>query len=157
MIAVIYTSLGGNTEDAAEMIAEEIRKEGVACRVYPAGDFPVSVESFDMVVFGSYTWGDGDLPLVMRRELQRILKVEVQNIKKAAVFGTGDTAFPLFCRASDELLYHLTKHGVPVIGDALKIEQSPYSLGQPKKVKRWVKQILNGGINDEYEQTYTKD
>lgn len=149
MIAVIYTSLGGNTQDAAEMIAEEIRKVGVACRVYPAGDFPFTTDIFDMVIFGSYTWADGEVPVAMRRELKRILKVEVQNVKKAAVFGTGDTAFPLFCRATDELIYHLTKHGVPVIGDALKIEQSPHSLGQPGRVKRWVKQILNGGIDNE--------
>lgn len=149
MIAVIYTSLGGNTQDAAEMIAEAIRKEGVACRVYPAGGVPFSADLFEMVIFGSYTWGDGELPVSMRRELKRILKLENQNVKKAAVFGTGDTAFPLFCRAVDEMLYHLTKYGVPIVGEGLKIEQSPYSLNQPETVKRWVKQIMNGGKDNE--------
>lgn len=143
MIAIVYTSISGNTEDTANMIAREFQLLGVACRVFTVGDTP-DLSIYDVVLFGSYTWGDGSLPVTMRKFLRQIIKIDIQILRSASVFGTGDTIFPKYCRAVDEIAYHLKNSTVPICADPLKIEQSPRSLGQERKITAWVYEIYGG-------------
>jgi flavodoxin len=95
---------------------------------------------YDIVYFGSYTWGDGQLPDDMRDRLRTVLKERTHAIPQAAVFGTGDKMFVKYCRAVDAMAYHLSKFGVPLAGELLKIEQSPRN--RPHLVKEWTRRTI---------------
>lgn len=146
--AIVYASLSNNTQDLAYMIAEEIKQHGGEVDLFYTGLFPVDYRMYDIVLFGSYTWGDGELPLSMRRELQHILFGN-KGMKPlvAAVFGTGDTQYKFYCRAVDEMRYHLQKHNVIVVGEPLKIEQNCKGK-QIQRMKDWTKSVI-GAINNE--------
>lgn len=135
-IAVFYTSLSGNTREAAEIVASAAN-----ARIFDVQNEWPPID-FDFMFFGTYTWGDGQLPMAMRKFLRRILIEERRALPPAAVFGTGDSIFPRFCRAVDETIYHLKKHGVLVVGPGMKIEQSPYGLGQAEKLSAWAREVL---------------
>ena len=141
--AIVYTTLGGNTEDLAYLIAHEMNKQGVEVDLFNGiGRFGVDFRSYDIVLFGSYTWGDGELPLQMRKYLRQAL---IENKEKrplvAAVFGTGDTQYKFYCRAVDEMRYHLQKNNVIVLGEPLKLEQSCRG-SQLRKMQKWTNSII---------------
>lgn len=146
IVPVFYTSLSGNTEEAAHLVAEAVGGTPVdvagdpaaleaALSALAAGEAPVAF-------FGTYTWGDGELPEAMRRFLRRLLIDEADRYRPlppAAVFGTGDSIFPRFCRAVDAVRYHLERRGVRVVAEGMKLEQSPHGLGQAPKLVAWAR------------------
>lgn len=142
-IAIIYTSMSGNTEELAEVIADRIKDNKGTCTMFRAGALPLRLDEFDIVLFGSYTWGQGKTPRQMRNALRTILKENQMPINKAAVFGSGDETFPHFCRAVDEISYHLKKYDVDVWETTLKIEQSCRG-SQIKDVHKWIDDITGG-------------
>lgn len=149
-IFVLYTSLSGNTEETARIIAEETDAQAVDIVRDPQGLLSalqaLRSGTVKLLFLGTYTWGDGVLPVPFRKFLRRVLLEErddyVPHFPSVAVFGTGDTIFPRFCRAVDETVYHLQKHGVPVFTQTLKIEQSPYGLNQETRVRTFARQML---------------
>ncbi|MBE3594485.1 MAG: flavodoxin domain-containing protein [Candidatus Carbobacillus altaicus] len=156
-IFILYTSLSGNTEETAHIIADEV--EGKVVDI--VRDLPglnralasVRAGEVGLLFLGTYTWGDGVLPLQFRKLLRSVLIEEKEAylpyMPLTAVFGTGDTIFPRFCRAVDETVYHLQKHGVTVFQETLKIEQSPYGLGQEARVRAFARNALQGASIDE--------
>ena len=144
-VLIVYASLSGNTEELAQLIAHEIKTNGGNCDLVKIGRVPFSIpkDKYDIVLFGSYTWDDGALPIPMRKQLRESLIVATDKPSKAAVFGTGDTQYPKYCRAVDEIEYHIRKHGIEIVTDGLKIEQFPQGR-QIVKTKEWVNHILGG-------------
>jgi flavodoxin I len=141
--AIVFTSISGNTEEVAELISETIKTNGGECDLFRAGRFAANLSLYNIVLFGSYTWGDGKLPLDMRNQLRLLLIENETKIQRAATFGTGDTNYHFYCRAVDEMRYHLINHNVEVIGDGLKIEQSCRGT-QEHLVKSWTENIIKG-------------
>lgn len=132
--AIVYTSMSGNTEEVAELIGSTVNGDLFDVELL---DEDISfLSNYDTLFIGSYTWGDGALPVPMRDFLRRLLKDSPPVKARAFVFGTGDLIFPKFCRAVDEIHHHLTKHDVNVHPTVLKIEQSPRST--PWRVIDWV-------------------
>ncbi|GEK57147.1 hypothetical protein CHL76_02330 [Marinococcus halophilus] len=142
-VAIVYASMSGNTQEIAEVIKNVVESKGFTCTLFRTGGTPSSFHDYDMVLFGSYTWGNGELPSAMRTELRSILKERQLNINEAAVFGSGETQFPKYCRAVDEMKYHLENHNVPVRQETLKVEQSCRG-SQMDKVTKWTNEILEG-------------
>lgn len=144
-VAVFYTSLSGNTREAAEIVAGAIGGTPVDI-VQDAAEREALLDELRagrlaMALFGTYTWGDGELPEAMRRFLRRLLIEEghlyLPAMPPTAVFGTGDSIFPRYCRAADAVYYHLEKHGVRIVLPVMKIEQSPYGLDQAPRLEAW--------------------
>lgn len=139
--AIVYASLSGNTEEVAELVAKTCSEMGIEPTMLFADEVTTyQLMPYDIVYFGSYTWGDGQLPDDMRDCLRTVLKESSYAIPQAAVFGTGDKMFVKYCRAVDEMAYHLSKFGVPLAGELLKIEQSPRN--RPHLVKEWTKRTI---------------
>lgn len=145
-IAIIYTSMSGNTEELSEVIADTVKKKRGTCTMIRAGALPSTLSQYDVVLFGTYTWGKGSIPKEMRDALRTILKETKMTIQEAAVFGTGDQNFPHFCRAVDETFYHLNHYNVNVVAEVLKIEQSCRG-SQTDSVFKWTEKVLNGGMS----------
>lgn len=142
-IAIVYSSMSGNTEEVATLIDTTHRRRGDNVKRFEADRIghkeAQSLSSYDLVYFGSYTWADGVLPEEMKDTFRLILKELNVPIRQAALFGTGDKMFVHFCRAVDEMAYHLSKYGIPLAGELLKIEQSPRN--QPFNVRHWTERM----------------
>ena len=130
---IIYISYSGNTKEVAELIRDEIQDEYEVDMNRICGDYPPLKEEYllyDIVIFGSFTWGKGEVPLDVKNTIAEI------GVKHpfTYVFGTGDTQFggdDLFCMAADKLAVFFNSPLYP-----LKIEQSPRG-SQEKLVKEW--------------------
>lgn len=154
-VALIYTSLSGNTKDTAEIIRTFFHKSGVNCDLFSAEKCQASLSDYDLVILGTYTWGDGALPMQMAKTLQEM----VANLSSVALFGTGDSAYYYYCGAIDKMAQFLTAKAVKVNPHFLKIEQSPFALNQRVKIIRWATLIMQN-LEEQYATkntlTYTR-
>lgn len=136
-VAIVYLSYSGSTEEVAELIETTLHETEIRvtkCRIGEVESFDPTL--FDLVFFGTFTWGKGAVPTEMKQFIQEI-GYKPENI---VVFGTGDTQFGgdlLFCRAVDKLTeFYACFH------EGLKIEQSPRG-SQEKTVKKWTESVIN--------------
>lgn len=127
-IGIVYISLSGNTHDLAMQLEHELNTSGhstTCINIYHQQLEDELIEKCDLLLIGSYTWGkDGVIPVKMRKLLKDIIKVKELKLPKVAVFGTGEMQWGSnYCRAVDEMAYHLGK--VTTVLGTLKVEQSP--------------------------------
>ncbi|HEY2493043.1 MAG TPA: flavodoxin [Paenibacillus sp.] len=124
-IMVIYASLTGNKEEIAELIADGIRQTGSSVDVKCVDDCnAVQLLSYDGYLLGAYTWGDGELPDEFLDFTEEMDEVDL-NGSRAAVFGSGDTTYSIYCGAVDVLENKLKECHAVVVQESLKIEYGP--------------------------------
>lgn len=142
---IVYTSLSGNTKDLAELINYNLVRCGFEVHVSSAKELS-NPSDYDVVFIGSYTWGSGELPVVIRKYLKHFLVENKVKFPMCAVFGTGETQFGLnnYCRAVDELKYHLSKH--TRVLNTFKIEQNP--IGKEDQVKSFIETTMEEMQNE---------
>ncbi|WP_165786718.1 flavodoxin domain-containing protein [Heyndrickxia camelliae] len=136
-ILIKYYSISGNTKAVANIISENIRNKGHNVLVSNINE-KESPEAFDLIFIGSFTINNGKLPVKTKNYLKWLIKDNNFNIPKFSVFGTGDTQWAYFCRAVDEMEYHLNKV-TDVIGK-LKIEQHP--VNQQQKIIKYINEVM---------------
>lgn len=133
-LAIVYSSITGNTEELAEVLCECFREQGIETDCYSLRDFSLSsISDYDSLVIGTYTWGDGDVPeelLPLQQELLRCPQLVT------GIFGTGDRFYPKFCGAVDEL------HEIFLDAIPLKIELSPQSIDM-SHIENFVEQVIS--------------
>jgi len=136
---IIYTSLSGNTKDLAELINYNLQRYGCEVHISDAKEFH-SPSGYDIAIIGSYTWGSGAMPVAIRKYLKNFLVENKTSLPSFAVFGTGDTQWGErnYCKAVDEMKYHLSKH-TKVLG-ILKLEQNP--IGKENQVISFIEKLL---------------
>ncbi|WP_214842510.1 flavodoxin domain-containing protein [Exiguobacterium sp. s150] len=158
-VAIVYSSMSGNTEEVASLVETAHIERGDHVALFESDRIghreAAALASYDLVYFGSYTWADGVLPDEMKDTFRLILKELNVPIRQAAVFGTGDKMFVHFCRAVDEMAYHLSKYGIPLAGELLKIEQSPRN--QPYNVRHWAERLARNAEEGVYANDHSKD
>lgn len=86
-IAIIYGSTLGNTETAAQKIAEKMNLANLDV-LNVAETNSEKLNSYDKIIFGSSTWGLGDLQDDWDNFDFKNLKVENKTV---AIFGMGDS------------------------------------------------------------------
>ena len=60
---LVYASMTGNTRDMADSVVEGLLEHFVAVEVKEVTvATEADLDAYDNLVFGVYTWGDGDLP-----------------------------------------------------------------------------------------------
>ncbi|UII54362.1 flavodoxin domain-containing protein [Cytobacillus spongiae] len=122
-IAIVYTSISGNTKEVAELLFQQFYQEENHVDLYSIHEFDLArMDEYDALLIGTYTWGDGELPESMWPLYQRIEKEPFPSLI-TGVFGTGDCFYPKYCGAVDvmkDLLQTQTNLAV-----TLKIELSP--------------------------------
>ncbi|WP_020061862.1 flavodoxin [Bacillus sp. 123MFChir2] len=125
-LVMIFASMSGNTEEMADHIAGAIREAGKEIEVIDIMSSPKAsiLEEYDGIVLGAYTWGDGDLPDDFLDFYDEMDKVDLTG-KIAAVFGSGDSAYPKYGAAVDILIEKLQDCGAKVVLGGLKVELTP--------------------------------
>ncbi|MFC4324288.1 flavodoxin [Litchfieldia salsa] len=124
-IVIAYASMSGNTEEIADLLKESIVPFEHEIEVLEIEQMDVNdLLDYDGILIGSYTWGDGDLPYETDDFYEDLLTLDLTG-KKAAVFGSGDHAYPKFCAAVDLLEERLKECNAELIQDGLKVELTP--------------------------------
>lgn len=124
-ILMVYASMSGNTQEMAEAIAEGIRSTGAQLEIKEVMDAHAGeMETYDGIVLGAYTWGDGDLPDEFLDFYEEMNQVNLQG-KKVAVFGSCDSAYQHVGAAVDILLQKAGELGAETPQEGLKVELSP--------------------------------
>ena len=86
-IGIFYGSTTGNTEFAADLIAEKFN-EGIICKsldVITTKD----IELCDIIIFGISTWNIGELEMTWEDFFPKLDEIDFTN-KIVALFGMGD-------------------------------------------------------------------
>jgi flavodoxin I len=112
-IGIFYGSSGGNTEGVAKTIAKKL---GVS-DLYDVGKAQAGdLAAYDILLFGSSTWGLGDLQDDWEGFLPTVASADLSG-KKVALFGCGDSAsYPdTFCDAMGKI-YQAVRDKASVIG-----------------------------------------
>jgi flavodoxin I len=123
-VIVIYGSTTGNTEEMAHVIAKTISGTGVDVVLKNVTDAsPAELTGYDFIILGSSTWGDGELQddfIVFEEEMNEVNL----NGKQAAVFGCGESSWPMFCEAVNIIEKKLKECEAELISESFKIDGS---------------------------------
>ncbi|MDQ0062420.1 flavodoxin [Paenibacillus harenae] len=139
-VLVVYASMTGNTEEMAEAIAAGAAEAGVEVVSKEAFDASAAeLLEYDGIIIGAYTWGDGELPDEFIDFYEGMDGLDLTG-KKAAVFGSGDTSYPIYCGAVDTIEVKLRELGAEIVAESMKFEYNPSNeeLEQGKRVGRQV-------------------
>ncbi|KQL45226.1 flavodoxin [Brevibacillus choshinensis] len=124
-ILMVYASMTGNTLEIAEAIAEGIRSTGATLEVKEMMDATAQeLESYDAILLGAYTWGDGELPDECMDFYDEMDAISLAG-KKVAAFGSCDSAYEHVGAAVDILLAKSRERGADTPLEGLKIELEP--------------------------------
>ena len=112
----------GTTELMARTIADELAKAGNQVVVKDAIEtYADELKSYERILLGSYTWGDGDLSDEITGFYDELINIDLIG-KMAASFGPGDSTYEHFARAVDILEETLKKQGCEIITKGLKVD-----------------------------------
>jgi flavodoxin I len=161
-IGIFYGSSGGNTQEVAKRIASKLgveKKDIYNVSAAKAGD----LGKYEVLLFGSSTWGIGDLQDDWEDFIRTVGKADLSG-KKVALFGCGDSAsYPdSFCEALGKI-YEVIKDKTTVIGfigtdgysfDASEAVVGDRFVGLPldednecnlteKRIDNWIAQLKN--------------
>ena len=162
-IGIFYGSSTGNTEAAAKQIQEELGAD-IAKPFDVANAKANDIEQFSNLIFGSSTWGIGDMQDDFEDFLSEIASANLEG-KKVAIFGYGDqdTYADSFVDAIGRIYEALEGKGCEIIGmvstdgyeyDESKAEKNGQFVGLPldeenqsdltdERIKSWVEQLKN--------------
>jgi flavodoxin I len=122
-VAIIYSSVTGNTKELAEELYQILLEEVVDVSIFRIEKFPLSLLcKYDVVMIGTYSWGNGEIPKEMW-DLYQAFELRKTKDITTAVFGTGDSFYPKFCGAVDQFRDMLYVHTSLVA--TLKVELLP--------------------------------
>ncbi|MBE2974477.1 flavodoxin [Priestia megaterium] len=125
-ILLAYASMSGNTEAIADLIEEELVKHRLHVKRAEVYDIDASdLVSAESIIFGAYTWGDGELPDDFLDLYDEMDDIDLSQ-KQMAVFGSGDSSYDVFCGAVDLIEEKIKRRNGNIAVPGLKIELSPF-------------------------------
>ncbi|MBM6616581.1 flavodoxin domain-containing protein [Bacillus suaedaesalsae] len=138
-ISIVYTSITGNTEKLATSIYSIFIEKGLDASLNSIDQFNIeSLRQRDVVIIGTYTWGNGAIPKEMNALYSKI-EILNQSDMVTGVFGTGDRFYPNFCGAVDffrDMLFQHTR-----LAATLKVELLPQA-SDIQRCSKFVEAIL---------------
>jgi len=126
--AIFYGSSTGNTESVAKTIATKLNAD-----IYNVADDPIeNITDYNNLIFGSSTWGFGDLQDDWEGFLPKLAKADL-NGKTIALFGLGDCeGYPdTFVDAIGAIYETIKDKGCKIIG---MVKTSEYSISDSKAI-----------------------
>ncbi|WP_181186071.1 flavodoxin domain-containing protein [Alkalicoccus urumqiensis] len=121
-VLVAYATMSGHTEELAEMIQERLEQADVTVVVKEAMDVEVSeLREYELIVVGSFTWGDGDVPEEMDDLYGDLEDTDLSGLS-FAVFGSGDSGYAHFAGAVDHLTDAIRQQNGTLVADSVKVD-----------------------------------
>lgn len=125
-VLVVYASLTGNTEAAAEIIEEAFKKMDVEVELVESifAD-PEDFLTADIAIVGTYTYGtDADLPDEIVDFYEELAEVNLKG-KIYGTFGSGDTFYDKYCKSVDDFNEQFEGTGATKGAESVKIDLDP--------------------------------
>lgn len=142
-VIVVYASMSGNTEKIADIIIEKLKEFQFIIEKREM-DYCEAAEllAYDGILIGSYTYGDGDIPFEAEAFFEELSQMNLSG-KRAAVFGSGDSAYSIFCGAVSVFEKQLKDAGAKIVNNGLKMELSPERPEEIKSCEHFAIQFAN--------------
>lgn len=123
---IIYASLTGNTEEAAEILEEAFETLDIEVEVEESSFAdPEDFLQADICLVGTYTYGtDADLPDEIVDFYEELEEVDLSG-KVYGVFGSGDTFYEKFCQSVDDFADMFEKAGAKKGAEPVKFNLDP--------------------------------
>jgi len=143
---VVYGTETGNSKKVATDFSNRLKKQGVQAKLksldqYKAND--LSKESCLIVVMS--TQGDGDPPEAAKKFYEHIHKNEIAlNHLKYGVLALGDSAYPLFCKAGEDVDARLYQLGARRITPLKKCDTDFES-----DANGWIDEFINAALKSD--------
>ncbi|KAB3533487.1 flavodoxin [Alkaliphilus pronyensis] len=121
-VSIIFGSTTGNTEKVANLIKDHMTDCNVTVsNVVDAKD--AMIESADLVLFGSSTWGYGEFQDDFAPYYDN-MSSDLLSGKNVAVFGCGDSVgfADVYCEAVNLIIEKASDCGAKVIVEGLKVD-----------------------------------
>lgn len=127
-IAIVYGSTLGNAESAAHLIAKHLQLDVDVINV--AETTATKINQYQKIIFGSSTWGVGDLQDDWNNFNFKELNVKGKTV---AIFGMGDSEIYAFtyCDSMAKLYEILTKKEANIVGF---VDSKDYKFGKSQSV-----------------------
>ncbi|MFG6150129.1 flavodoxin [Halobacillus sp. B23F22_1] len=116
-IILLCASMSGNTEEMAEIIEEELKSNGLSVSSFQIDVDDIEAEEllkYDAILFGTYTWGDGDVPYELEDFVEDLKEVDLGG-REVGLFGSCDSMYPVYGGAVDKFEKQFTDCGATVI------------------------------------------
>lgn len=112
-IAIYYGSSTGNTQSIAELLGQKLNVKDI----YDVASAKAEFDQYDVLLFGSSTWGIGDLQDDWEGFISKIKSADLSG-KKIALFGCGDSVSygDSFCDAIGKIYNDIKDKGCQLIG-----------------------------------------
>lgn len=126
-VALIYTTMTGNTEEIAKILAEEVKKRSLDVKSFHIefdDIMALDLRKYDAVLFGTYTWGDADIPFEVEDFYEDLTDEDLTG-KVVGLFGSCDSYYPHYGAAIEIMAKQFKSVGADVIDPLLKIELGP--------------------------------
>lgn len=114
-IGIYYGSTTGNTQEVATEIAEKLGVD--KSDLHDISNAKADFSAYDVVLFGSSTFGVGDLQDDWESYIDKVKSADLSG-KKVALFGCGDSASfsDTFCNAVGRIYDSIKDKGCQFIG-----------------------------------------
>lgn len=114
-IGIFYGTTSGSTQDVAEEIAKELGVD--KNNLFDVAKANTDFSSYDLIIFGSSTYGMGDLQDDWESYIDDLKNADLSG-KKAAIYGLGDSSSysDTYCDAMGKIYQVLKDKNTEVIG-----------------------------------------
>jgi flavodoxin len=146
-ILLLYGSNSGNTEYAANYLAESLAGHDLSVQVRNVAEVePAEVWQADLLIIGSPTWNtmvngrykEGQLQDQMATFLSKLNPAKLAKMP-VAIFGLGDSQYQYFCGAAVLLQKFVARTGAHLVTDPLYLDGYPQF--QPEPIAEWAAQL----------------
>ncbi len=137
-ILIVYETLTGTTQYVTEVMQAKLIELGHQVDLHSVryqGQQP-ELSNYQVLLFGAPTYEDGKLEQGMRVFIAKCK----ENLSgyKVAVFGLGNSTYPLFCKSADILEEWVTQQQGRVVTPTLRIDGFPDDLSP---IESWIVQL----------------
>lgn len=116
-ISILYGTETGNSKKVATAFATQAKKSGITVKLTSLDQYRLNdLAKEEYAFFVISTQGDGEPPLTAKKFYDHIHQQNMALDKmKYGVLALGDTSYPLFCKAGEDVDAQLTKLGAKCV------------------------------------------
>ncbi len=116
-ISILYGTETGNSKKVATAFATQAKKSGITVKLTSLDQYRLNdLAKEEYAFFVISTQGDGEPPLTAKKFYDHIHQQNmVLDKMKYGVLALGDTSYPLFCKAGEDVDAQLTKLGAKCV------------------------------------------
>ncbi|UOQ49661.1 flavodoxin [Gracilibacillus caseinilyticus] len=126
-VILLFCSMSGNTEEMAEIIESNITNHGLDVHKFQIDmDDMMATDllDYDAILFGTYTWGDGDIPYEVEDFYDDMEEIDLTG-KVVALFGSCDSMYPNYGGAIETFSERFKERGASNVLYHLKVDLTP--------------------------------